>query len=73
MNDNASDQQPPTSKTEFEQLASEEDMGLLAEFWLFIKEEKKWWLTPIIIVSLLVGGLVWLTSSGAAPFIYALF
>jgi len=73
MTDNTSDHQPTKSETEFEQLAGEEDMGLLAEFWLFIKEEKKWWLTPIIVVSLLVGGLVYLTSSGVAPFIYALF
>lgn len=36
-------------------------------------EEKKWWLTPIIVVLLGVGLLVTLTSTGAAPFIYSLF
>ena len=61
------------SATEFEQLASEGQMSLMAEFWLFIKEEKKWWLTPIILVLLGVGALVFLTSTGAAPFIYTLF
>lgn len=61
---------PPS---EFEQLADDQQMSLPAEFWLFIKEEKKWWLTPIILVLLGVGVLVALTSTGAAPFIYALF
>lgn len=63
------DQQP----SEFEQAAGEQQPGLMAEFWLFIKEEKKWWLTPIILVLLGVGILVALTSTGAAPFIYTLF
>ncbi|MCA9084505.1 MAG: hypothetical protein KDA81_10645 [Planctomycetaceae bacterium] len=60
-------------KSEFEQQAEEPSMGLLEEFWLFIKEEKKWWLTPIILVLLGIGALVFLTSTGAAPFIYTLF
>ena len=71
-----SDQNPEQSTesaSEFEKLAEEQQMSLLAEFWLFIKEEKKWWLTPIILVLLGVGALVALTSTGAAPFIYTLF
>lgn len=66
-------EQPTESADEFEKLAEEQQMRLLAEFWLFIKEEKKWWLTPIILVLLGVGALVALTSTGAAPFIYTLF
>ena len=61
------------SQGEFEKLQDEQQLGLIAEFWLFIKEEKKWWLTPIILVLLGVGVLVALTSTGAAPFIYTLF
>ena len=61
------------NKSEFEKAGQEDQLSLLAEFWLFIKEEKKWWLTPIILVLLLVGALVALTSTGAAPFIYTLF
>ncbi|HIF00843.1 MAG TPA: hypothetical protein EYG03_03450 [Planctomycetes bacterium] len=66
---------PDTSQaaSEFEQLGDGQQMSLPAEFWLFIKEEKKWWLTPIILVLLGVGALVALTSTGAAPFIYTLF
>ncbi len=63
----------PAATSEFEQLGDDQQMSLVAEFWLFIKEEKKWWLTPIILVLLGVGALVALTSTGAAPFIYTLF
>ena len=47
--------------------------GLVGEFWDFLKHNKKWWLTPIIIVMLLVGVLVVLGGTAAAPFIYTLF
>jgi len=67
-------QSPPSDKvSEFEKAGSEQSMSLLAEFWLFIREEKKWWLTPIILVLLLAGAAIFLTSTGAAPFIYTLF
>jgi len=47
---------------------------ILIEFWQFLKERKKWWLLPMIIVLLLVGLLITLTSGTAiAPFIYTLF
>lgn len=49
-------------------------MQLLAELWQFIKERKKWWLFPMIVVLLLVGALIVLSSGSAlAPFIYTLF
>jgi len=59
--------------SEFEQLEQPQSMGLVAEFWLFLCEEKKWWLAPIIFVLLFVGGVALLTTTGAAPFIYTLF
>ena len=59
--------------TEFESAADEQPMSLPAEFWLFIREEKKWWLTPIILMLLLLGALAFLGGTGAAPFIYSLF
>lgn len=47
---------------------------LLAEFWDFLKERKAWWLTPIIIMLLLVGILIFMgQSSAVSPFVYALF
>ena len=39
----------------------------------FLVYNKAWWLTPIIIVLLLVGILIVLGSTGLAPFIYPLF
>jgi len=48
--------------------------SLIKEFFLFIKQEKKWWLVPLISVLLLVGALiVFAVSSPLAPFIYPLF
>ncbi len=49
-------------------------IDLLMDLWGFMKERKKFWLAPIIIVMLLLGGLIVLTQGSAiAPFIYTLF
>ena len=47
---------------------------LLKDLWGFMKERKKFWLAPIIIVLLLLGALlVFAQGSAVAPFIYTLF
>ncbi|MDX6612187.1 MAG: hypothetical protein QOD75_1373 [Blastocatellia bacterium] len=49
-------------------------MTLLREIWLFLRERKKFWLLPIIIVMLMFGALmIFAQSSALAPFIYTLF
>ena len=49
-------------------------MEFLKDLWGFLKERKKFWLWPIIIVLLLFGTLIVLTGGSAiAPFIYTLF
>jgi hypothetical protein len=49
-------------------------MEFLREFWLFLRQRKKYWLLPLILVMGIFGGLVLLTQGSAvAPFIYALF
>jgi len=49
-------------------------MEFLTDIWLFMKERKKFWLAPIIIILLLFGLLiVFGGSSAVAPFIYTLF
>ncbi len=59
---------------EFARGAEEERVGLLAEFWDFLKHNKKWWLLPMLLVIAALAGLMLLASSpGAAPFIYPLF
>lgn len=60
-------------KTDFEEAGQEKQLSLAQEFLLFVAENKKWWLIPILLVLGLVGLLVVLASTGAAPFIYTLF
>ena len=49
-------------------------LGLIREFWAFMRVRKKWWLLPIIVVMLLVGSLlVFAQGSALAPFIYTIF
>lgn len=63
-----------TTKDDFAAQASEETRSsLVGEFVEFLSENKKWWLAPIIISVLLLGGLVLLGGTAAAPFIYTLF
>lgn len=47
---------------------------LIADLWAFMRERKKFWLAPIVVVMLLLGGLlVFAQGSAIAPFIYTLF
>lgn len=49
-------------------------MSFIAELWEFLRERKKFWLLPIVVLMLLFGGLIVLTQGSAvAPFIYTLF
>ena len=59
--------------SEFEDLNNEEQLPLWREFLLFIVENKKWWMIPIILVLGLVSLFVLLTTTGAAPFIYTIY
>ncbi len=47
---------------------------LLQDLWAFMRERKKFWLMPIVIVLVLLGGLLIVAQGSAiAPFIYTLF
>ena len=49
-------------------------LDLMKDLWGFMRERKKFWLAPIIVVLMLIGGLIVLTQGSAiAPFIYTLF
>jgi hypothetical protein len=49
-------------------------MSFLSELWSFLRARKKFWLMPIVLVLLIVGGLLVLAQGSAvAPFIYTLF
>ncbi len=59
--------------SEFARQANERSLGVVGELVQFLRHNRKWWLMPIIVMLLLVGLLVILGSSVAAPFIYTLF
>jgi len=49
-------------------------MTIMKEFGQFLLERKKWWLTPTVLMLVLLGALLVLTEGSAlAPFIYTLF
>ena len=59
--------------TGFEKAAEEKPQSLPREFLQFLKENKKWWLLPIVLV---LGGIslfAILAGTGAAPFIYTIY
>lgn len=64
------DKTPSEDAERFAAQAHEPSPGLLREYWDFLRYNKKWWLTPILLVMLLLGLLIALSASGLAPFIY---
>jgi len=49
-------------------------LDVFSDLWAFMRERKKYWLIPIVLVLLLLGGLLVLAQGSAlAPFIYTLF
>ena len=49
-------------------------LRVLREFWDFLRQEKKYWIAPIVLVLLLFGLLLlFAQTSAVAPFIYTLF
>lgn len=60
-------------QNEFEQAGLEKELSLVQEFLVFLIEERKWWLTPVLLALGLAGLMVALGSTGVAPFIYTLF
>lgn len=58
---------------DFEKKAEQPAPGVLREFWDFLRQNKKWWLVPALVMLLLLGVFVVLAGTGAGPFIYTLF
>jgi hypothetical protein len=49
-------------------------LTVVKELWAFMRERKKLWLAPIIILFVVIGGLLMLAQGTAlAPFIYSIF
>jgi drug/metabolite transporter superfamily protein YnfA len=58
---------------EVRRMAAEPEPGLVADLWALMRQNKKWWLLPALLVLLLFGLLILLAGTGAAPFVYTLF
>jgi hypothetical protein len=58
---------------DLKQLSEDRSSNIISELWAFMAVNKKWWLTPIVLMLLLLGALIVLGGTGAAPFIYTLF
>lgn len=62
------------AETNFEKIAANDrESSFLMELWAMLRDRKKYWLMPIVVVLLLFGVLVFLSGTAAAPFIYTLF
>ena len=52
----------------------EKNRNIIIDIWDFMKENKAWWLTPIVVMLVLIGVLIFVgQSSTVSPFIYSLF
>lgn len=60
-------------KSRFEEAGSEQELSLLGEFLLMLRENKKYWMIPLLVILFGFGLLLVLGGTGAAPFIYTLF
>lgn len=67
------DERENRARNDFVSQAAKPQAGLATEFWEFLRDNKKWWLAPIVIAILGLGLLVLLGGTAAAPFIYTLF
>jgi uncharacterized protein DUF5989 len=61
-----------TPADDFERISADQP-SLVREFLEFLGQNKKWWMLPILFVMLLLGLLIFLSSTAVAPFIYTLF
>jgi hypothetical protein len=62
------------SISEFERSAlSASERSAVRQLFQFLWQAKKWWMIPIVVTLFLLGVLIFLSSSAAAPFIYSLF
>lgn len=63
-----------TSPKSFRETAAEaRPHGALSEIVRFLRHNRKWWLIPVLVASILLAITAYLSSSAAAPFIYSLF
>jgi hypothetical protein len=55
-------------------MSSMSRLAIIKEFFDFLRERKRWWIAPILISLVVLGGLlIFASGSALAPFIYSLF
>jgi hypothetical protein len=64
---------PSRDDDDFRRLAQQPPPGIIRELWDFLRENRAWWLAPIIVVLLAISVLIILGATGAGPLIYTLF
>ena len=72
MSDDAT-RTPDENGDRLSEIAGRKQRGLLGELFGLLRHTKKWWLTPIILVIVVLGLIVFLSVTPVAPFIYTLF
>lgn len=65
--------EPQAGQTAFEKAASSSSRGMVREYVDLLRYNKKYWLAPIIVVLLVIGAVLVLGGTAAAPLIYAIF
>jgi len=60
-------------KSAFEQAGSKTEGSLFGELMAMMRQNKKYWLIPLVVLLLIFGVLLVLGTTAAAPFIYTLF
>lgn len=66
-------QTPSAASDQFARQSSDRRPTMASEFLDFLKHNKKWWMAPILAALLILGSVILIGGSGAAPFIYTLF
>lgn len=64
---------PTPESNRFAELARSRRRSVWLDVWQLLSEHKKWWLTPIVVMMLLLGWLTLFAGGSAAPFLYTLF
>lgn len=63
----------PNDESELERAAKQGPPSMVSEWVSYLSRAGKWWLLPVLLVLMLLGALLLLTSSPVAPFIYSVF
>ena len=57
----------------FAEIAAGARQNLVGEFWQYLRHSRKWWMLPMILMLLVLSGVLVLSHTAVAPFIYSLF